>query len=155
MKKIVLGIVIALLLVAGLVAAVRLKPLEQAPVADTSNAQDEKSGTAPESSLASGRYLDYSPALIAETGYNDTILFFYAPWCPECRAFDQSIATSTIPDGVQILKVDYDNSSKLRQQYQVTLQSTFVKVNTNGDRQSLWVGYEKDKSLNTILENTW
>ena len=154
MKKIVLGIVIALLLVAGLVAAVRLKPLEQAPVADTSNAQDEKSGTAPESSLASGRYLDYSPALIAETGYNDTILFFYAPWCPECRAFDQSIATSTIPDGVQILKVDYDNSSKLRQQYQVTLQSTFVKVNTNGDRQSLWVGYEKDKSLNTILENT-
>ena len=104
--------------------------------------------------LASGRYSEYSTGAVAATGYAETILFFHADWCPECRAFEQAIKAEAIPDGVQILEVDYDSNQDLRQQYEVTLQTTFVKVNQAGERQSLWVGYGRDKSLGIILENT-
>lgn len=104
--------------------------------------------------LAAGRYIDYSSDAVAATGYSETILFFHADWCPECRAFEQAIKAEAIPDGVQVLEVDYDSNQNLRQQYEVTLQTTFVKVNQAGERQSLWVGYGRDKSLGLILENT-
>lgn len=101
-----------------------------------------------------GRYADYDEASISEKGYNDTVLFFYASWCPECRAFDQVIQESNLPDGVQILKVNYDTATNLRQKYGVTLQSSFVSVKPNGDKIIYWQGYGKDKSVDAILENT-
>lgn len=126
---------------------------EPAPAAAMDPAQPTM-GDEPVSSLASGRYVDYSSAVVAQSGYSETILFFHANWCPECRAFEQSIKAGTIPDGVQVVKVDYDNSDDLRQKYGVTIQTTFVKVNANGDRISSWVGYGRDKSLAAVLENT-
>jgi thiol-disulfide isomerase/thioredoxin len=101
-----------------------------------------------------GRYIAYSEAVRADAGYSTTIIFFYAAWCPECRGFDQAINSGTIPAGVQILKVDYDSSQALRQRYGVTIQSTFVRVSSKGDKQTLWTGYGKEKSVDAILENT-
>lgn len=121
----------------------------------TSTPDPETSAPEPPAATASaGRYADYSQAAVAASGYNETILFFHASWCPECRAFEQAITGSDITDGVQILKVDYDSSSDLRQRYGVTIQSTFVKVNASGDEVSQWVGYGRDKSLSIVLENT-
>lgn len=104
--------------------------------------------------LAPGRYVNYSESLVEEAGFDTTILFFYAGWCPECRAFDQTILDAEIPDGVQILKVDYDSSQDLRQQHDVTIQSSFVRVDSNSQKLALWNGYGKEKSLEAILANT-
>ncbi len=98
-----------------------------------------------------GTYRDYGPDLVADPAYDTTVLFFHASWCPECRAFDESIRSGAIPDGVQILKVDYDSETDLKQRYGVTLQSTFVKVDADGAMISSWVGYGKDRSIDTIL----
>jgi thiol-disulfide isomerase/thioredoxin len=149
----------SLLIIIGLVAAVSLRPIEQSSNVVTNtdtNTSNKTSTEQPENmtTLGSGRYLDYQADAAASNEYDKTILFFYAPWCPECRAFEQAIQTSSIPDGVQILKVDYDNSSDLKKKYRVTLQTTFVHVDSNGNKLSLWVGYEKDKSIDIILENT-
>jgi len=108
----------------------------------------------PDSTLVNGRYVDYSAGLVGDNSYDLTILFFYAPWCPECRSFDQAINADNIPQNTQILKVDYDTSQDLRQQYGITIQSSFVRVDHSGNKQSLWIGYGKDKSLNSIVENT-
>lgn len=103
--------------------------------------------------VQAGRYESYDASKVSAEGYERTVIFFYAPWCPECRAFDEAITSSTIPAGVQILQVDYDGATELRQKHEVTLQSTFVEVDTNGDQTAKWVGYGKDKSVEAILEN--
>lgn len=103
--------------------------------------------------MTKGRYTAYSSENTASAGYNKNIIFFYAPWCPECRAFKEAIQAETIPDGTQILETDFDSSTDLKKKYGITLQSTFVRVNNNGEMKSKWVGYGKDKSLNTVLEN--
>jgi thiol-disulfide isomerase/thioredoxin len=110
--------------------------------------------TEPQPTLATGRYVTYDAGLVDDTGYNTTVLFFYAAWCPECRGYDQALDQTVIPDGVQILQVTYDDSQDLRQKYGVTIQSTFVRVDSRGDKQTLWNGYGKQKSLDAIIENT-
>jgi hypothetical protein len=131
------------------------EPAAPSPERDTSGpteptATDETEPA--EMALAPGSYRDYDPAAVADPGYDTTILFFHASWCPECRAFEQSIEAGPIPDGVQILKVDYDASDDLKRQYEVTIQTTFVKVDADGERLSSWVGYQKDRSIRTILD---
>jgi len=82
-----------------------------------------------------GSYEAYTPEklVLAETG--DVILFFHADWCPSCRALESDIEAnlSAIPDGVHILKVDYDNETDLKQQYGIVRQHTLVQVNSNGE----------------------
>ncbi len=102
---------------------------------------------------ADGRYVDYEASKVSAKGYERTLLFFHAPWCPECQAFDKAIKNGQIPAGVQILKVDYDSNKDLRQKYGVTVQTTFVRVDANGNKQSAWKGYGS-ASLDALLENT-
>ena len=101
-----------------------------------------------------GRYADYTAEAAADVCYTDTILFFHAPWCPECRGFEEAIESGTVPDGAQILKVDYDSATDLRKKYEVTIQSTFVRIDATGKRIKLWSGYGQDKSVDAILEHT-
>lgn len=89
-----------------------------------------------------GSYIDYKDGVIeATTGTK--ILFFHAPWCPQCRQAEKSITSTTLPDNLTIIKVDYDSRQDLRQKYGVTLQTTFVKVDDNGEKQDSFVAYSE------------
>lgn len=107
----------------------------------------------PRQPLPPGRYADFSADRQSQEEYATTILFFYATWCPECRAFDQAIQSSSIPDGVQILRINYDENVALRQKYGVTIQTTFVSTASDGTELKKWVGYQKEKSVDAILQN--
>ncbi len=48
-----------------------------------------------------------------------------------------------MPDGFTIIKVDYDSNQDLRQKYGVTLQTTFVKVDADGNGTGKYVAYEE------------
>ncbi len=100
-----------------------------------------------------GRYATYEADQIGEEGYDTTVLFFYASWCPDCQAFDTAIVEGEIPSGTQILKVDYDSNKDLRKQYGVTVQSTFIGVDNKGEKKSSWIG-SGEASLEAVLENT-
>ena len=102
-----------------------------------------------------GRYADYIDGKNMEHAYKKTILFFHAPWCGDCQAFDKVLREGPIPAGVQILKVDYDSRQDLRQKYGVTKQSTFVELDDDDDDHDhdIWVGYGQEKSINAILRN--
>ena len=82
-----------------------------------------------------GSYEVYSPEKLALAASGDVLLFFHAAWCPICRGIESEIKAdmSTIPDGVHILKVDYDTAIALRQKYGVTVQHTFVQVDVSGN----------------------
>lgn len=86
-----------------------------------------------EAMMKSGTYGEYSGEKLALAGEGDLVLFFHANWCPTCRALDAALSESPIPEGVHILKVDYDSNTALRQQYGVTTQHTLVQVNVQGE----------------------
>ncbi len=93
------------------------------------------------SSQTPGAYVDYREGIIAETSGNKA-LFFHAPWCPQCRSIEQGIKSDGVPDGWTIIKVDYDSNQELRKKYGVTQQTTFVKVDSAGNKTASYVAYE-------------
>lgn len=80
-----------------------------------------------------GKYIDYTEANLANAS-GQRVLFFHASWCGQCRQLDEDIKKGSIPEGLTILKVDYDTNQGLRQKYGVTLQTTFVKIDAQGNR---------------------
>ncbi len=99
-----------------------------------------------------GVYAAYRNGIIESTS-GTKILFFHAPWCPQCRKLEQSIKAGTIPPGVTIIKTDYDSNQALRQKYGVTIQTTLVRVNDAGKLQERYVAYDTP-TLDTVLKNT-
>lgn len=89
-----------------------------------------------------GVYVDYQADIIAQT-MGKKVLFFYAPWCSQCRSIEAGIKEQGVPAGLTIIKVDYDSNQDLRKKYGVTLQTTFVKVDDNGENLGLYVAYDE------------
>ncbi len=97
-----------------------------------------------------GTYIDYSADSIAKTP-GTKLLFFYAPWCPQCRMLDADIKAKGVPDDTTIIKVDYDSNQALRQKYGVTIQTTFVRVDDAGNMLQKFVAYD-DPTLAAALK---
>lgn len=96
-----------------------------------------------------GSYLEWSPTAVADAE-GRVLLFFHAPWCPQCRELDEDIRADGPPDGTTIIKVDYDSRQDLRREYGVTLQTTVVEVDASGALLGSVVPYD-DPSLETVL----
>lgn len=124
-----------------------------APTNDTQpdTSQAPSSSTEPQTSQpATGSYQTYSqPALQQATGRK--VLFFHASWCPQCRAIEQDINEQGVPSDMTIFKVDYDNSADLKMKYGVTLQTTFVEVDSGGELIKKHVAYNQP-TLPAVLE---
>jgi len=103
-----------------------------------------------ETMKSSGTYSDYDSSKLALADSEKVVLFFHASWCPTCRTLDSSLKNSGVPAGVNILKVDYDSSTDLRQKYGVTYQHTLVQVDSNGDLINKWTG---SPDINSIVAN--
>ncbi|HEX6461949.1 MAG TPA: thioredoxin family protein [Candidatus Saccharimonadales bacterium] len=145
-----------------IVAAFLYLALQPKPVADNQNNTNTSQSvkTPPEApdpdsqtpAPIAGKYVNYSEANFASVADNKRILFFHAPWCPQCRALEKSIQTGQIPDGMVIFKADYDSSQKLRQKYGVTLQTTLVEVDKNGVLKQKFVAYDEPSLAALIRE---
>ncbi len=95
-----------------------------------------------------GAYLDYSPELVAEQqkAGRTVVLFFHAAWCPTCKTANTAFLNNIdqIPQGVSVIKTDYDNSSDLKKKYGITYQHTFVQIDSEGNMISKWSGGDID-----------
>jgi thiol-disulfide isomerase/thioredoxin len=125
----------------------------QASVPATSDEQKVKA--TPESDKRSnpGQYIEYSESNLANAK-GQKILFFHAPWCPQCRSIEKTILEdkNSIPSGITILKVDYDSHQELRQKYGVTIQTTFVKINASGELIDKYVAYD-EPTIESVRKN--
>lgn len=148
MKKllIVAGIII-LAIVGGLVY---LTGQSAAPGSQTDTIEESVTQV-PASSASAGSYVDYDQSLVASTT-GTKILFFHAPWCPQCRQLETEIQAGPLPEGTTIFKVDYDTNQALRQKYGVTLQTTLVKVDDQGNLVEKYVAYE-EPTLAALKQN--
>lgn len=98
-----------------------------------------------------GVYEEYQEGLVASSD-GVKLLFFHAPWCPQCRMIEDDIEKQGVPDGVVVLKVDYDSNTALRQKYGVTLQTTFVKVDKDGTELAKFVAYN-EPTFDSVKQN--
>lgn len=92
----------------------------------------------------SSSYVEYSLEAFAQAKDQKRILFFYASWCPSCRASTKVLIAASLPSNVKIFEVDYDNSSDLKKKYGVTRQDTFVQVDQDGNKITEWSGNAKN-----------
>lgn len=144
-KTIYIVIFVTLVILGGVLYAVLTARDEvKSPSQTTTTKPEPAASTTTLSSAKAGVYADYSSEKVAATS-GTKLLFFYAPWCPQCRQIDDDIKENGLPDGVTVFKVDYDSNQTLRQKYGVTIQTTFVKIDDNGDKIASYVSYQEPK----------
>ncbi len=115
------------------------EPVEVIPTEPAASEPQEPEAPTPPPAQ-SGVYIDYSEAALASSqGAN--ILFFHADWCIQCRILEMDIMDDPIPEGLTILEVDFDNSTELRQRYGVTLQTTLIRVDSQGNELGRFGGF--------------
>ncbi|MCC2631410.1 MAG: thioredoxin [Patescibacteria group bacterium] len=121
------------------------------PTAIIQSSPETAGSTASPSTASAGSYLNYEAGIIEKTS-GTKVLFFHAPWCPQCRALEASIKEGTIPAGTTIIKVDYDSNQALRRTYGITLQTTLVRVSDSGDLIKKYVAYD-EPTLENLVKN--
>jgi thioredoxin 1 len=150
---IVVGIIILAALVGGVYASMSNKDdaMMKDKVGDTSMMKKEDTSIVDKGVeksdliMKKGSYEAYAPEKLARAETGDVVLFFHASWCPSCRGLNSDIETnmSSIPEGVSILKVDYDKEVDLKKKYGVTTQHTLVQVDKDGNLIKKWSGSSK------------
>ncbi len=126
-------------------------PIAATPAPATPATTEPKPTSPTPNSSGPGVYKNYGPAVIAETT-GTKLLFFHAAWCPQCRDLEADIKQKGVPTGVAIIKVDYDNHQSLRQKYGVTLQTTLVRVDDQGNLVKKYVSYD-EPTLEAVKRN--
>ena len=104
----------------------------------------------PADAIVPGTYVDYSDTAIADAE-GRVVLFFHAPWCGQCVQLESDILAEGVPDGVTIIKVDWDTHQDLEQLYGVPMRTTFVELADDGSVLQLHVAYEQPRLANVIL----
>ena len=101
-----------------------------------------------------GSYEAYSADKITRAETGKVVLFFHASWCPSCRGLNASIESNlkSIPEGVTILKTDYDKETELKKKYGVTYQHTLVQVDKDGNMIKKWSGGGSIDNLLTQIQ---
>lgn len=113
----------------------------------TAGASDASSMT-----MAKGAYLslaDYEKQMADRSG-STVVYFFHASWCPDCKATDAALMSQAVPDGLTVVKVDYDTATELKKKYDVTIQHTFVAVDSSGMATKKWTGAKDGAAIKAM-----
>jgi thiol-disulfide isomerase/thioredoxin len=150
-KKLLFSIVFIALLIGSALVYVLISPAKhEGPGTNSANSEKQDrpaEGDDPdtgETTLSPGAYKEYDEDAVRTTS-GTKLLFFHAPWCPQCREMESSITEDGLPAGVTVFKVDYDSNQALRQKYGVTLQTTFVKIDDQGGKIKSYVAYDEPR----------
>jgi thioredoxin 1 len=114
-----------------------------------------KSSSTEESGVASGDYISYQNYKLEAEKYQDSrvVLFFNASWCSTCKIARDNFEANLkeIPADMAIIVVDFDNSADLRKKYGVTLQHTFVHIDSQENAIKKWSG---STTISELIQET-
>jgi len=133
------GLVLTSLLLASCasVGPVATNTEPETSISETPSASETTSG-------ASGDYIPYESFVTSGDKYADSrvVLFFNAVWCSTCQQARDNIEASLgqIPKDLVIVVVDFDDSIELRKKYGVTVQHTFIEIDSSGEQLGKWSG---------------
>lgn len=122
------------------------------PTTQNNQSTGSQESTSQVTQVANGRYQEYSLEQFAAAADKKRVLFFWAAWCPTCKAANQEItqASDQIPDDVIVFKTNYDTEGELKDKYGITYQHTFVLVDEAGNELKKWNG----GGINEVIDNT-
>lgn len=94
-------------------------------------------------SALSTRYIDYSSDNLTKATANNgkAVIWFAAlAWCPSCQAADRDFKAhfDKVPKDVTIMKINYDTAKELKQKYAITMQDTFIQIDSKGSEIIRW-----------------
>jgi len=89
-----------------------------------------------------GAFISYADYQADSSKYaaGDVVLFFNATWCPTCQEAKGNLESTSIPEGLTVVSVDYDDNTDLKQEYGVTTQHTFVQIAPDGKELTKFTG---------------
>jgi thiol-disulfide isomerase/thioredoxin len=69
-----------------------------------------------------------------------TVVFFFASWCPNCRATvtELNARWADVDPDITLVIADYDKETALKGKYGVTYQDTFVLLDAKGNAAKAW-----------------
>jgi thioredoxin-like negative regulator of GroEL len=69
-----------------------------------------------------------------------TVVFFYAAWCPNCRATvtELNARWDQVRPGLTLVIADYDKEQALKARFGITYQDTFVLLDEAGNAVDVW-----------------
>lgn len=69
-----------------------------------------------------------------------TVVFFYAAWCPNCRATVTELKARwhEVRPGLTLVIADYDKEQALKARYGITYQDTFVLLDKDANGIEVW-----------------
>ena len=106
--------------------------------------------------FAGNSYRDYSKSDFEKSNEEYRVYFFHATWCSFCKEADRKLkqGKDRIPENVVVYKTDYDTEKKLKKQYGVFSQHTFVLVDRDGNEIAQWSGGDIQKLVDNVQEHT-
>jgi thiol-disulfide isomerase/thioredoxin len=104
---------------------------------------------------SAGAYITLADFQASQETYSESkvVLFFTATWCSTCKKARSNLESdlSAIPSDLTIVLVDFDSETDLKRQYGITVQHTFVQIDTDGSELAKWSG---SLTAQEIVENT-
>ncbi|HLC94634.1 MAG TPA: thioredoxin family protein [Patescibacteria group bacterium] len=155
MKNLTVILIIVIVLVLGGVGISIMSRKTSAPPETMTQPQN----VAPQDKTASeGKYVMYTPSILADTANMKRVLFFYAHWCPICQPADADFRENThkIPADVVVIRVNYNDTDTdeserdLAKKYGVTYQHTFVQIDQKGSEVTKWNGGQTAELLENL-----
>ena len=145
------GVILAVMHTEGNKGANSSQALPAAKKAATTPAVESTTATKDNTAAPKGTYAAYDQSKLANAIHGKVVLFFHAPWCPTCKEADQNFNSTATPDGLTLLKTDYDSSTDLKRKYGVTYQHTFVQVDKDGNLIKKWSGSNSYSAIQNEL----
>lgn len=80
--------------------------------------------------------------LAARAAKGKTVVFFFASWCPNCRATvtELNARWGDVSPGLTLVIADYDKETALKKRFGVTYQDTFVLIDGSAKVVKAWNG---------------
>jgi thiol-disulfide isomerase/thioredoxin len=143
LKVLTFGLITLLLASCASAGPVATSTQPDTSMSDTPRMSDTPSASET-TSKAAGDYIPYASFATSGDKFSDSkvVLFFNAAWCSTCQQARENIEASLgqIPENLVIVVVDFDNSIELRKKYGVTVQHTFIEIDSAGEVLGKWSG---------------
>lgn len=105
-----------------------------------------------------GKYIQFSPEVLASSKNTRRVLYFYANWCPTCKVANENFISNInkIPSDVTLIRINYDDTETdeiekdLAAKYAITYQHSFVQIDIDDNKINFWNGGDIDLLLKNL-----